>query len=109
MSAPELSTIENLGELISVQTSATVSRTVQTVEGGRVVLFAFDEGEELTEHTAAMPVFLMTLEGRLRITADGQDVELVPGGLLHMGTRLPHAVLALEPSKLALIMLDSAK
>ncbi len=75
----------------------------------RVVLFGFDKGQELTEHTAAMPVFLFVVEGHLRVTADGQDVDLVPGGLLHMQARLPHAVVALEPSKLALIMVDAAR
>ncbi len=51
----------------------------------------------------------LVVEGHLRVTADGQDVDLVPGGLLHMQARLPHAVVALEPSKLALIMVDAAR
>lgn len=95
-----------LTELISVQDEATVSRTALRAAGARVVLFAFDEGQELTEHTAAMPVLLQVLAGRLSITADGRTEDLIPGGLMHLGTRVPHAVLAREPSTLVLTMLD---
>ena len=75
-------------------------------EGVRLVLFSFDTGELLSEHTAAMPAILHALEGSLEIEADGRSVVLKPGDVIHFGTRLPHAVRALEPSKLALYMLD---
>ena len=76
------------------------------IEINEDVLFSFDKDQALSEHTAAMPAVVQVLEGRLRIDADGQSVELVPGDILHFGTRLPHAVLALEPSKMLLLMLD---
>ncbi|MDO5065864.1 MAG: cupin domain-containing protein [Propionibacteriaceae bacterium] len=101
-----LSVVKDVASQVQINESATVSRTVMKAEHCRAVLFAFDEGEKLSEHTAAMPVALQTLEGRLLIEADGQSVELVPGDLMHFGTRLPHAVTALEPSKLLLLMLD---
>lgn len=43
----ELGYIEDLGDMISVQEGATVSRTVMQKAGGNVVLFSFDTGEEL--------------------------------------------------------------
>jgi len=98
--------IPDLADLIEVQTEATVSRTAFRATGVRVVLFGFDAGQELTEHTAAMPVLLQVLSGRLSITADGRTEELAPGGLMHLDTRVPHSVLAVEPSKLMLTMLD---
>lgn len=64
----ELGFIESLENMISVQEGSTVSRTVMQREGGNVVLFSFDAGEELSEHTAAMPVFVQTLKGRLTVT-----------------------------------------
>lgn len=76
-------------------------------EGVRLVLFSFDVGQELTEHTAAMPVLLQTLSGHLRITADGRTVDLRPGDVMHLETRVPHSVVAREPSRLLLAMLDS--
>ncbi|MFT4216709.1 MAG: hypothetical protein QM619_05925 [Micropruina sp.] len=51
-----------------------------------------------------MPVLLQTFEGSLRITADGRSVALDPGGLIHLGTRGPHAVEALAPSKLVIVL-----
>jgi quercetin dioxygenase-like cupin family protein len=98
--------IEALGALIEVAPDATVSRTALRGEGVRVVLFAFDAGQELSEHTAAVPILLQVLDGRLRVGADGEQVELTPGALVHIGSRVPHDVLALEPSRMVLTMLD---
>nr|WP_026460521.1 cupin domain-containing protein [Schaalia suimastitidis] len=104
--APVMTVVEDVASLIVVNEGATVSRTVMSCENMRLVLFSFDTGEFLSEHTAAMPVILQTLEGALEIEADGRTVVLRPGDVIHFGTRLPHAVKALEPSKLALFMLD---
>ena len=82
----ELGYIEDLGDMISVQEGATVSRTVMQKAGGNVVLFSFDTGEELSEHTAAMPVFVQTLKGRLKVTGNGRTVGACsrrPGLLSH--------------------------
>ncbi len=103
---PQMVDLADLATMVEVQTEATVSRTVLRADGAKVVVFAFDAGQELTEHTAAMPVLLQTLRGHLRITADGRTVDLLPGGLIHLATRAPHAVEAVEPSVLALTMLD---
>jgi quercetin dioxygenase-like cupin family protein len=98
--------LADVASLVDVAPDSTVSRTVLKAEGVRLVLFTFDEGEELTEHTAAVPVLVQVLDGRLLVTAAGRQVELRPGGILHFGSRLPHAVLALEPSRMLLTMLD---
>lgn len=105
-SAPTMTDLADLARLVEVQPEATVSRTVLRAEGARIVLFAFDAGQVLTEHTAAMPVLLHVLDGHLRVTADGRTVDLRPGGVLHFGTRLPHAVEAVTATTLELIMLD---
>ena len=107
MSNAEMTEIADLAALVQVQPQSTVSRTVLKAEGTNVVLFAFDTDEELREHTAAIPVLLQTLEGTFDITADGRTVTLRPGDLIHLRARLPHAVKALEPSKLALFLLTS--
>lgn len=104
--AAAMTTVEDLAALVEVAPDSTVSRTVLRADGARVVLFAFDTGQELTEHTAAMPVLLSVIDGALDVTADGRTVRLVPGGVVHLGARVPHAVLALAPTRLALTMLD---
>ena len=103
---PIMTDLQDIASMIQINEEATVSRTVMHAEGVRLVLFSFDKDEILSEHTAAMPAVVQVLEGRLRIDADGQSVELVPGDILHFGTCLPHAVFALEPSKMLLLMLD---
>ncbi|WP_072687557.1 cupin domain-containing protein [Rhodococcus marinonascens] len=82
------------------------SHRALVAEGARVVIFAFDADQELREHSAAFPILLQALSGHLRVTADDQTIDLRPGGLVHMTTRLRHAVTALEPSTLMLTMLD---
>ena len=95
--------------LVQIQEEATVSRTVMSVEGANVVLFTFDKGQELSEHTAAMPVFVQVLKGKLEVTGGVETVKLVPGGLVHFTTRLPHAIRALEPSVMMLTMMTGSK
>jgi quercetin dioxygenase-like cupin family protein len=98
--------LSDVASLVQIQPEATVSRTVLQAEGVRVVLFSFDAGQVLTEHTAAVPALLQVLDGHLRIIADGRTVDLLPGGLVHLAARLPHALEAVEPSRLQLTMLD---
>ncbi len=98
--------LADVAALVEVAPDSTVSRTVLKAEGARVVLFSFDAGQELTEHTAAVPVLLQALDGRFEITAADRTVTLQPGGLIHLGTRTPHSVVATEPGRLLLTMLD---
>ena len=72
-----------------------------------VVLFGFDKDQALSEHTAAMPVTIQVLEGKLRVGGEGREVELVPGGVVYLSARLPHTVYAVEPSKMLLSMFDN--
>ena len=103
---PGMHDLTDVSSLVAIQPAATVSRTVLQAEGARVVLFSFDAGQVLTEHTAAVPALLQVLDGHLRISADGRTVDLHPGGLIHFAARLPHALEAVEPSRLQLTMLD---
>ncbi len=103
---PTMTDLADVASLVEVAPDSTVSRTVMKADGARLVLFSFDEGQELTEHTAAVPVLLQALDGHFEITADGRTVDLRPGGVIHLGARLPHAVLARQPSRLLLTMLD---
>lgn len=98
--------LAGVAAMVDIQTDAIVSRTVLKAEGARLVVVGFDTGQVLSEHTAAVPVLLQVLDGRLTVTAEGRSVELAPGGLIHLGARVPHAVQALAPSRLLLTLLD---
>jgi quercetin dioxygenase-like cupin family protein len=105
---PGMHDFSDIASLVEIQPESTVYRTVLQAEGAHVVLFSFDAGQVMTEHTAAVPV-LQVLDGHLRITADGRTVDLSPGGLMHLTARLPHAVEASEASRLQLTMLDGCQ
>ena len=102
----KLGYVENLAQHVDCSPGETASKEVLGAEGVNVVLFAFDEGQGLSEHSAAMPVIGHALEGELEVTGDGETVTLRPGGLVHFTTRLPHAVKALTKAKMALYMLN---
>lgn len=105
---PKLTFVDSLGGEIEYMAHSTVSKTLLRAEGVNVVLFSFAAGEELSEHTAAMPVLVQVLEGELEVSANGETVTLRPGGLVHFETRLAHAVKATVPTKMVLYMLPPA-
>jgi quercetin dioxygenase-like cupin family protein len=72
-----------------------------------VIVFAFDAGATLREHTAPVPVLLQVRSGRLNVTANGQTVELGPDGLIYLEAELPHSVTAIEQSRLQLTVLGT--
>lgn len=98
--------LADIAGMVDIQPDATVSRTVLKAHGARLVLFGFDTGQVLSEHTAAVPVMLQVLDGQLTVTANARTVQLAPGGLIHLGARVPHAVEALAPTRMLLTLLD---
>ncbi len=97
--------IADLAAEVEIPQDGTLSRVLYTDDQIRVVVFAFDAGQELTEHTAAAPAVVEVLSGRLRLTLGPDVVEAGPGSWTHMPARLPHAVVALEPSVMLLTLL----
>jgi quercetin dioxygenase-like cupin family protein len=96
--------VGDLASATEIPAGGTLSRTVHRDDRLRVVAFGFDEGQELTEHTAAMPAVVQVLRGRLRLTLGGETVEAVPGSWTWMEAHLPHSVVAVEPSVMLLTM-----
>ncbi|HSF84371.1 MAG TPA: cupin domain-containing protein [Acidimicrobiia bacterium] len=92
---------------VEVPADGTLSRVLYRDETIRVVAFAFDEGQELTDHTAARPAIVQVVSGRIRLDLDGDPVELEPGSWVRMAAGLTHAVLALEPSVMLLTLVGT--
>ena len=101
-----MTVVDDLAALVPLAEDSTVSRTVLRADGVRVVVFAFDTDQELSEHTAAVPVLVWVLDGAVRFGAEGRETVLRPGGLVHLDARVPHWVVALEPTRMALTLLD---
>ncbi len=89
---------------LPISTHATTSRALLDNESVRVVVFAFDTGERLTDHAAAKPVVVQLIEGRLRLSVEDEDHELVAGDVAYLAPGAQHALEALEPSRLALVI-----
>ena len=90
---------------VEIPQDGTLSRVLYQDERLRLVVFAFDAGQELTEHTAAVPAVVQVLRGRLHLTLGAEEVTAVPGSWIRMPAKLPHSVRALEPSVMLLTML----
>jgi quercetin dioxygenase-like cupin family protein len=94
-------------DLVAYQDSAVVSRTLVNQKTGTVTLFAFDAGQELSEHTAPYDALVNVLDGETRITIAGQPFDLKAGDLIIMPANQPHAVLATAKFKMMLTMIRS--
>jgi quercetin dioxygenase-like cupin family protein len=68
-------------------------------------LFAFDEGEGLSEHTTPFEALAVVLEGRLRIQLAETVMTASAGQVVRMPADVPHALHAEEPSRMMLVML----
>lgn len=73
----------------------------------RVVGFAFDTGQELTEHTAAVPVVIQVVSGSFLFTVGDTTSEIGPSTWMHLEASVPHSVVATEPSRLLLTLLSA--
>ena len=81
-----------------------VSRTIAKARGGSITLFAFDAGQELSEHTAPFDAFVQVLDGSVELTIGGEKVLARAGETVRMPARIPHALRAAEPFKMILTM-----
>ena len=69
----------SLSGLISYQEGSVVSRVILKREKGNVTLFAFDRGQELSEHTSPFDALVQALEGDAEVTVAGTPIAIKPG------------------------------
>lgn len=92
-------------ELVKYQPGAVVSREVIRKKTGTVTLFAFDEGQGLSEHTAPFDALVYILEGEAEIKLSGEPHVLNAGDTIIMPANEPHALKAVKPYKMLLVMI----
>ena len=97
----------HLTDLLQIQAGAVVSRTLVNQKTGTVTLFAFDQNEGLSEHTAPYDASVHLLEGELNVIIAGQPYLLSTGDLIIMPANQPHALQAITPVKMLLVMIRS--
>jgi quercetin dioxygenase-like cupin family protein len=84
-----------------------VSRTIIEKDAGNVTLFAFDEGQGLSEHTAPYDAMVQVLDGEVKVTISGKTVLLKEGEMTIMPANQPHALSAVTRFKMLLTMIRS--
>lgn len=97
-----------LATRLPVVEGSTTSRVLVTNDLLRIVQFTFDVGQQLTEHTSPRAVSCLLSEGRMAWTVDGQEYEMGPGDIIYLAPGVPHALTAIEKSRLTLTMVDVA-
>lgn len=102
--------IEDLTSIISYQGDSVVSKTIVKRKSGTITMFAFDEGQGLPEHAVPYDAILLITDGKINImVGDGDPIPCNEGEMAYMPADIPHAVVALTPSKMFLIMIRSRK
>ncbi len=96
---------QKLVELVNYQNGSIVSRTIVNRKAGTITLFAFDQGQSLSEHTTPFDAVAHVLEGEAEITISGQAFHLSAGEMILMPANQPHAVNAIQRFKMLLTMI----
>jgi quercetin dioxygenase-like cupin family protein len=104
MPAAEVTTI---ADLVSYQDGAVISRTLVKRATGTITLFAFDDGEGLSEHTAAFDALVQVLEGEADITVSGTTLRTRAAQAVLLPANRPHALKAVTRFKMLLTMIRS--
>ncbi|MFZ5882625.1 MAG: cupin domain-containing protein [Chloroflexota bacterium] len=91
--------------MVSYNEGSVVSRQITKAEAGNVTLFAFDQDQELSEHTAPFDALVHVLEGEAEVKISGKPFHLKSGDAIIMPANEPHAVRALTRFKMLLTMI----
>ncbi len=93
-----------LAEAVQYAPGSVVSRTLLKSDTGTLTLFAFDEGQGLSEHTAPFDALVQVLDGTATLAIGGRTVTVRTGELVLMPSNVPHAVQAAGRFKMLLTM-----
>lgn len=96
-----------LTDLVEYQEGSVVSRTIIDKKTGTLTLFAFDEGQRLSEHTAPFDALVYLLDGEAEVNISGKVVVLKEGEMVVMPANHPHALKASRKFKMLLAMIRS--
>jgi quercetin dioxygenase-like cupin family protein len=97
--------VKQLVDLLQYQDGSIVSRVLLKNQGGTVTLFAFDQGEGLSEHTAPFDALVVVIDGDADIEIAGESFKVRPGETITLPANRTHAVKAATRFKMLLIMI----
>jgi quercetin dioxygenase-like cupin family protein len=96
-----------LNDMVDYQKGSVVSRELVSRKTGTVTLFAFDEGQGLSEHTAPFDSIVQILDGEAEVTIAGKLFHLETGEILIMPANKHHSLKATKRFKMILTMIRS--
>jgi quercetin dioxygenase-like cupin family protein len=105
MATAPKSEVLHIADLASYQEGSVVSRQITKDDAGNVTLFAFDEGQELSEHTAPYDALVHLLDGKVEVRISGKSYFLETGDAIIMPADEPHALKAVTKFKMLLTMI----
>ncbi len=94
-------------EVVDYHPGAVVSKTLMEKEAGSITVFAFDQGQGLSEHTAPYDALVQILDGEAVVTVSGKSHELAEGEYIIMPANKPHSLRAISKFKMLLVMIKS--
>ena len=92
---------------IEFQKDSVVSKTIVKQNTGSITIFAFDESQGLSEHTAPFDAMVYVIDGEVKITIAGEDFYLKQSEMIIMPANKPHALKAVKKFKMMLVMIKS--
>ncbi|SFM58989.1 cupin domain-containing protein [Thermodesulforhabdus norvegica] len=93
-----------LTDLVDYQEGSIVSRAIVQKKSGTVTVFAFDEGQGLSEHTAPFDALVFVVDGEAEITLSDTVHRVNSGEMMMLPAGEPHSVRAVKPFKMLLVM-----
>ena len=96
--------ISKLIDAVEYQKGSVVSKTLIDKKTETVTIFAFEEGQGLTEHTAPFDAVVSILDGEAEVTISGKAHHLKAGEMITMPANKPHALQAIKKFKMMLVM-----
>jgi quercetin dioxygenase-like cupin family protein len=100
-----LATPVSVGSLLDYQDGSVVSRTLIKKPTGTLTLFAFDQGEGLSEHSTPHDAVVEVLDGTVEVTIAGEPHRVSAGEGLLLPASIPHGLTAVTAFKMLLIMI----
>jgi len=97
----------SLVDMVNYQEESVVSKTILEKKTGTVTLFAFDQGQGLSEHTAPFDAVVQVLDGEVEIKISSEPYYLKQGEMIIMPANEPHALTAFKRFKMLLTMIRS--
>ncbi|PIE03818.1 MAG: cupin [Acidobacteria bacterium] len=101
--------VHNLADIVDYEKGKVASLTLCQQKEVGVTLFAIDQGEGLNTHSAPGDAMAYILDGQVKITIGGEPSVLETGQMVVMPAGVPHALEAVKPFKMLLVVIKKIK